>query len=75
MNIFYPFYVVYNIVIYIFSIFSNAIIGNFTSSPRKIRWDDDNNTVHLTYSKEEYDRTMIKRDSYSISPFNGNFFQ
>ena len=75
MNIFYPFYAIYNIIIYIFSIFSNAIIGNFTSSPRKIRWNDDNNTVHLTYSKEEYDRTMIKRDSYSISPFNGNFFQ
>ena len=70
MNILYPFYAIYNIIIYIFSIFSNAIIGNFTSSPRKIRWDDNSNTVHLTYSKDEYDRTMIKRDSYSIIPFN-----
>ena len=70
MNILYPFYAIYNIIIYIFSIFSNAIIGNFTSSSRKIHWDDNSNTVHLTYSKDEYDRTMIKRDSYSIIPFN-----
>lgn len=70
MNILYPFYAIYNTIIYIYSIFINAITGNFTSSPRKIRWNEDKNTVHLTYSKDEYDRTMIKRDSYSIIPFN-----
>jgi len=70
MNIFYPFSLIYNIIIYIFSIFRNSIIDDFTSSPRKIRWDEDSNTVHFTYSKEEYDRTMINRDSYSILPFN-----
>jgi hypothetical protein len=74
MNLFYPFYTIYKIIVYIFSIFTNAIMGDFTNSTKKIRWDENKNTVHFTYSKYEYDRSMIKRDTYSILPFNREYF-
>ena len=71
MNILYLFQIVYNYIIYIFSLFINAITGGSINTPsRKIRLDESKNTTHLTYSKDEYDRTMIKRDSFSILPFN-----
>jgi len=73
MNVFYPFQFIYNIIIHIISFFTNSItgyFGYFESNSRKISWDDSKNTTHLTYSKDEYDRTMIKRDDFSILPFN-----
>jgi hypothetical protein len=63
MNIFYPFELVYQYIIYILTIFStiiNSIFGIDNNNSKKIKWNDSNNTIHYTYSKDEYDRKMYK---------------
>jgi len=70
MDICYPFYAIYKIYLYALSYISFIISSFFSESPRKIRLDESKNTTHITYSKDEYDRTMIKRDSFSVLPFN-----
>ncbi len=71
MNVFYPFQVIYDLIGSLLMYFINLINPN-TECPRKIRWNDDKNTIHITYSKDEYDRTMIKRERFHVLPFNQN---
>ena len=78
MNVFFPFELVYQYIIYILTIFSTIIKSLFgieNNNSKKIKWNEDDNTVHYTYSKEEYDRTMYKNTNMNILPFtNSDFF-
>ncbi len=69
MNILYPFQVIYDLIVSILMYFINMMTPN-RECPRKIRWNDEKNTIHVTYSKDEYDRTMIKRERFNVQPFN-----
>lgn len=69
MNILYPFQVIYDLIVSILMYFINMMTPN-RECPRKIRWNDEKNTIHVTYSKDEYDRTMIKRERFNVLPFN-----
>jgi len=71
MNIFYPFQVIYDLIVSLLMYFIN-LMNPTIECPRKIRWNDDKNTIHITYSKDEYDRTMIKRERFHVLPFNQN---
>ena len=69
MNILSPFQVIYDLIVSILMYFINMMTPN-RECPRKIRWNDEKNTIHVTYSKDEYDRTMIKRERFNVQPFN-----
>ena len=80
MNVFFPFELVYQYIIYILTIFSTIINSIFdnnnNNNSKKIKWNDSNNTIHYTYSKDEYDRKMYKHTDFNISPFeNPSIFQ
>lgn len=77
MNVFFPFELIYQYIIYILTIFSTIVNSIFdisdNNNSKKIKWNDDNNTVHYTYSKDEYDRKMYKNTN--ILPFmNSDIF-
>jgi hypothetical protein len=70
MNIFFPVQLVYQYIVYILTLIINSIkslFGGNSNDLKKIKWNEDDNTVHYTYSKEEYDRTMYKNTN--ILPF------
>jgi hypothetical protein len=73
MNIFFPVQLVYQYIVYILTLIINSIkslFGGNSNDLKKIKWNEDDNTVHYTYSKEEYDRTMYKNTN--ILPFTNS---
>ena len=73
MNIFFPVQLVYQYIFYILTLIINSIkslFGGNSNDSKKIKWNEDDNKVHYTYSKEEYDRTMYKNTN--ILPFTNS---
>ena len=76
MNIFFHLRLFYNYIIYILNLIAKNIKSIFkggNDESKKIKWNDDDNKVHYTYSKDEYDRTMYKNTNILPFTMSGGF--